>query len=59
VGEDTFAHAPAVGGVGVFPVERGDVDSGLGDELGVNELGDVGDALHSVDRVGGRKEERA
>ena len=54
VGEDTFAHVAAVGGVGVLAVESGDADFAGGDELRVNELADVGNAFHAVGRVGER-----
>ena len=51
MGQDTIAHAAAVGRVGVLTVEGGNADFGLRDKLGVNELRDVGDAFHAVGGV--------
>ena len=56
VGENAVVHAAPVGRIGVLTVERGDADFGLGDELRVHELGDIGDALHAIGGVGQRNE---
>ena len=56
VGENAVVHAATIGRVSVLAVEGGDADFRRGNELRINKLGDVGDALHAVGSVGQRNE---
>ncbi len=50
-GIHVFAHVSPVGRVGVLAIEGGNPDLALRDQLGVDELGDVGHSLHAARRV--------